>query len=299
MRSQGQTTSDAAALAGAAAIPDYNDWGDTSQVYLLATGLNSKNTVMNQDGGITGSEIEVCSGNPDSNPNCQNTTYPTPAGGVKVTKTYTAQGFFSRLLNGGNDVDLTVNSIAWLGGPAKARPDLPIGLCQAEVGYPQNCSDSSTGVIWDGVGNQSSSTNDDSAWWTAIDVETNASDCRDIVKHPEKIPELKMRDPINRNNGQVASCLMDVAKRFKNCPSTCDPVNRPDCTVLLPVFDCTSNPNQSAPVLGFAKLCITEVKDQGEPKYVKGPLVCKIGIPDTIGGGEFFGVYAQHPVLVQ
>lgn len=304
VRTQGQAAVDAAALRGAAAIPNYNVAGDTTMVYDMAGTGFTDNKVMSKDPEITGSNIEMCADNP-SNPNCQTTTYPTPAGGVKVTKTYSAPLFFAaRLLNGGSsNVNLTVNSIAWLGGPGGLKPDLPIGMCQAQVGYPDTCSDknpSEEKITWDGVGNQTASPTDDSAWWTPIDVQASASDCKKLVEDPSKFPLLHIDDPILRNNGQVTSCLNDIANTYASCPSTCDYKNPPpECTALVPVFDCTANPNQSAPVVGFAKICITGVKAQGEPKYIKGPLICNVPIPGAIGGGPFFGVYASRPVLTK
>jgi len=304
VKTQAQRTVDAAALRAAAAIPNYNNAGDTSMVYSMATGVNAANTVMNQDAQIGGSNIELCADNPNS-PTCLATTYPTPAGGVKVTKAYSAPLFLSgRLLNGGNNnVDLNVSSIAWLGGPGGLTPDLPMGMCQSQVGYPNKCSDSPSlpkeDIVWDGIGNQSASTTDDSAWWTPIDVQTDASDCRKLIQDPSKFPLLHIDDLILRNNGQVTSCLNDIANTYAGCPSTCDPVGHPECTRLVPVFDCAANPNQSAPVVGFAKLCITEVKAQGTPKYIKGPLICNVPVPGAIGGGAFFGIYASRPVLVK
>jgi len=305
VKTQAQRTVDAAALRGAAAIPNYNKAGDTSMVYDMASGINDANKVMSQNAQVAGSDIQMCSGIPNT-PNCLTTTYPTPAGGVRVAKAYTAPLFLSgRLLNGGNSsVDLNVNTIAWLGGPAGLRPDLPLGMCSSQVGYPDKCSDSPTlptqDIVWDGVGNQSASPTDDSAWWTPIDVsQTDASDCRQIVADPTKIPFLYMDQLISRNNGQVTSCLNDIANKYQTCPSTCDPIGHPECTRLVPVFDCAANPNQTAPIVGFAKLCITQVQAQGNPKYIKGPLICNVGIPGTIGGGAFFGVYASRPVLVK
>jgi hypothetical protein len=298
VRSQGQTAVDAAALRGAAALPNYNNTkGDSTKVIAMVTEINSDNAVMNEGAGLTNTDVDFCTGTPDS-PTCPSSDI--PASGVKVTKTYAAPLFFSRILNGGkSSTNITVSSIAWL-GRAECGPNcFPVGLCKDQVKYPASCSKSDE---WDGVANQSPSTTDDSAWWTPVDVSTNAKACKDMVNDPRKVPNIKVGDLVDRSNGQIGSCLEDVETRFidtSDCSAAKCAAKHPACTVVLPVFDCIGSPTHPAPVEGFVSLCISDVQSKSKPKFVQGTMICDVTPSGSGGGGPFLGTYGERPTLVK
>src|SRR5262245_14782194 len=126
VKSQGQKATDAAALAGAAAIPNANTSGNQTKVNEMSKAFNTKNVVMNTAAGIVDSDVVLCDGNPNAiPPNCNAAVLPAKAGGVKVTRTYTTPLVFTRFVNGLPSTDLAVSSIAWLGGPGGC----PSGQC--------------------------------------------------------------------------------------------------------------------------------------------------------------------------
>lgn len=274
VRSQGQSAVDAAALRGAAALPNYNHTNDATKVNTMVRGINADNRVMNQGAGLEDTHIEFCTGTPEG-PDCPSLT--TPATGVRVTNTYTAPLFFAGILNeGNNSANITVSATAWLGGPAECGADcLPIGLCPAQVG---TCG--------------SSTTANNSAWWTPV-AATNPT-CKDMVNDPSLVPNIKVGDLVHRSG---SSCLEDVETRFitKNGCTAEKCGKDPACTVTLPVFDCSGTAGGPAPVKAFVSLCITAVKSPA----ITGTMTCDIAAPGTSAGGPFLGTYGERPTLVK
>ncbi|MGH7770703.1 MAG: pilus assembly protein TadG-related protein, partial [Candidatus Binatia bacterium] len=302
VRTQGQAATDAAALRAAAAIVNYNSTGSTTQVYNMAAGLNSNNTVMNQAAGVVGADIEFCTGDPNGVPTCSPGTFPIPARGVRVTRTYSTPLFFSQLLNGGSNANITVSSTAWLGGPGGLRPELPVALCKDEIQFNPDtltCVPSLPAEF-------SPNNKDNAGWWNKADSgQPSASECKNMVKDPETIPYLNINDIIDLNNGEVTSCHKEIEDKFKNCTAaSCSgaegQAKKDFCTVILPIVDCQNSINTNEPVLGFAAMCITKVKSTpASQAVIEGTLNCNVQAQGAIGAGPQFGIYADRPVLVK
>ncbi len=316
VRTQGQTAVDASALSAAAALPTYSTGGNTTSVFDMATAFNSSNNVMNSSSGIAGSSdgstnVELCTGKSTS-PVC------VPAGsvsdtkkvaGVKVTRIYQAPLFFGKLFNGGSTSNITVSSIAWLGGPGGLRPDLPAALCKAEVGYDPNApggptcsSDPPFNAI-----DFTPANSDNAGWWNLVGAGVpSASECKNMVDGKTPVPFLNLNDMIDLNNGNINSCQKAIEDKFMKPPKSCssdkcalaatDP-QRIACTVILPIVDCGKSTNTNQPVLGFAAMCITNVVANSA---FNGTLNCNVKPPEPpLGGGDSFGIYAGRPVLVK
>lgn len=307
VRTQGQASVDAAALRGAAAIPSYNDsLGSQAKVIQLATGVDSNNTVMNQNSGTAASAttIQVCSGSPDS-PACPAAGVPpvVPGTAVQVTRTYPTPLFLTRLINGVDSTNISVSSIAFLGGVGGDTPDLPVVLCGQALGFDFSNPAGSTCVPTPSTFNPN--TNDTAGYWNYPATDhINASTCRDYVNNPGNMPYVNTNDIIDTGNGVAASCLQDIDQRFQNCNvATCalpaDNDLRKACTVVLPIVDCPSSITPALPVKGFASVCVTAVESTGKDKYISGTLVCNVPAPGSRGGGLFLGTYAERPVLVK
>jgi hypothetical protein len=305
-RSQGQAATDAAALRAAAAIPHYNSGGNTSEIENMATGINSNNTVLNQSADIAGNDIELCNGNPNDTPNCLPGagTYPTPAAGVKVTKTYSIPLFFARRLSETNNVDITVSSTAWLGGAAGLYPTLPVVLCGQELGIDfyksDSCEPYSTKFTPDGV--------DNSGYWFGYGESTDSDVCKARVNGTQQVPYLGVGYQIELKNGQDNNCHKAIEKRFQGCDvDACNGGGIPnangktaqDCTAFVPIVNCPKTINNQETVAGFAAMCITEVNSKSSDKYIAANRVCGATGPNSFGGGPDFGVYAERPVLVK
>lgn len=330
VRTQGQAAVDAAALRGAAAIRNYNATTDPTMVHSMVSGLNADNTVMNQSAGLTGANVEFCTGDPD-NPTCPSATI--PARGIRVTKPYTAPLYFGKLFKNGTTTDITVSAIAWLGGVCGFNPDLPIALCAQQINYTKDaqgnfyCDES---LMTDLNPNTI-----DNAGWYAIPDSANASICKKMASGEEPVPYVNYEQEINLNNGQITSCHQVIEDRFaaagcftprltepiydaegnkigetviqEGVPGTqCtdelayddDPLEQA-CTVTLPVVTCENTINQQEPVDGFASVCISYI--QSEPAsdaVMEVSLNCNV-TRDANGGCPDIGTNGKYPVLVK
>jgi Flp pilus assembly protein TadG len=303
VRSQSQTAVDAAALAGAAGIPNYNTTGDSTVVDNLIQA--SDNSVIKGPAGLKMTDAQFCGGS-SSSPTCPWANSKT-AGGVKVTRTFQAPIFFGRLLDGKSTADITVSSTAWLGGAQGLRPDLDVAICgnppPAGVGYDPSDPDGPTCRTTAPTIDFSPSTTNNGAWW-AFGTNINASNCRDFVNHPDTIPFVQRDDSINLNNGQITSCMKAVDDRFEACtPTICNGPDSPTkraCTVIIPIITCPGGPiTGSLPVQGFAAMCITDVvSNPASNASIQGNLICNV-TAEAVPGAPFFGIYPDHAALVK
>ncbi len=307
VRSQGQTATDAAALRAAAAIPNYNIAGSAGLVHAMASNINSNNTVFNRSADISAGDIALCEGDPDSNPNCVpgSGPYPTPARGVQVTKTYSIPLFFSRVLNNGDNANITVSSTAWIGGPMGLYPTLPVVLCGQQLGF-----DFSTGLSCDPDYTSSFTPDgtDNSGYWFGLGESTDSDVCKARVNGSQDVPYISVGDEIELKNGQDNNCHKAIENRFAGCDeAACNGGGAPnangktvdDCTVFVPIIDCPQTINNQDTVAGFAAICIRDVNSKGRDKYIEGQTRCGVTAPNSVGGGPIFGVYADRPVLVK
>jgi hypothetical protein len=288
VKSQGQAAVDAAALAGAAGLPAYNDKKLAGDVLLRVSSLNNSNFIMNQSANITSGDVQFCSGSPT---NCGATIW--PADGIRVTKAIPTPLFFANLLNGGNSTTINVSAVAWLGSPGVVRPDLPVALLDCQVGYPGTCSATAT---LDGF-NQSPNPKDDSAFTSYFTHNASAKVFKDMVNDPSLIPLVKTGEAIELNNGQVNSALKEIEEAFNDKKGTDG-----NWCVILPVISCkdleNGNPVQQAKVVGFAQMCITKVDTKGNPKSIQASLNCGVLVSGP-GSGTNFGANATVPILVK
>jgi len=304
VRSQGQAGVDAAALRGAAAIPNYNNTlGDDSQVKIMAKGLDSSNTVMNQDGGVAAAgstAIEVCSGSTNTSV-CPAKEKPPAASGtsVRVTRTYSTPLFFSRLLSGGGNTNITVSATAYLGGLAAGGPDLPGAIRECALKLPFSCQA------------RSFTTSSAELVTASVDLvgegllhllpETGSNVC-DMAAGTAAVPEVQVGQRIA--GGGAGNCFYQKLKERYCTEMTgnknCDGDEGAWCYVTMPVVDC-----QGLTVTGFATMCITKVQDgtNGTKKLVEAVFCCSHteSGPTVLGPteAEFYGTYADRPVLVR
>ncbi|MGI0013755.1 MAG: pilus assembly protein TadG-related protein [Nitrososphaera sp.] len=313
VRTQGQAATDAAALRAAAAIPNYNTSGSTTLAYNMASGLNSNNTVMNQAAGVAGADVQFCTGDPNGTPNCSAATFPTPALGVSVTKTYSTPLFFSRILNGGNNANITVSSIAWLGGPGGLCPDLPIALCAQNIGYNPSAGDFTCNESLDAT--LIPNTTDSAGWWAPLGQQANASWCSGVISGNISPPCTSFSQTINLNNGEINTCQDALQDKFAalgcftpkqgntpgipgtQCAPGGDPELRKKCTVTLPVVVCGNAINQQQDIVGYASACIKYIQDNPDA-YSQINLECSATAAGP-GGGVFLGTYATRPALIK
>jgi hypothetical protein len=301
VRTQGQSATDASALAGAAAIPAVNSSGSPAQANTMATANNSNNKVMNQAAGIAASNVQVCDGSPSS-PGCPATNL-SKAGGVKVSKTYNTPLFFTRLLNGVGNTNISVESTAWLGGPVEidGEGDLPVTLCASGVGYDPSAPNCLAGK---NPGNMAPHRSGVAGWWNK-DAPASAKACKDHVDGSVPMPHVAIGDTINVQNGQDTSCMKKIEDRFASCTTAiCNgPAStaKTNCTVVLPIVSACTPFNQTRVVNGFVALCVTRVQaNPASSAAIEGVVGCGVQAnSEGLGGGPFFGVYADHPVLVK
>ena len=302
VHSQAQAAVDAAALAGAAAIPDYHiKNGDMTNLIALSTSFNGAtnqpdtNEVANSGPDIQTGDIalKVYDGVDIKDPQTNN---PLERNAVQVTKNYEVPLFFTKLINT-ITWNISVTATANMSGPSCFKPDLPLALIDdsatTALCQPLNCGTEVTYAL------QSPSTLDTSSFFNFDGEIASASRCRDMVNNGMGSKMICAGDNIALNNGQVTSCLSDMENK---CTSlACSPGN--PWIVDIPVVSSkvlqSGNPNQSAPIAGFARIGITEVNDHGSPKYIKFNVMCNQVSPDTAAGGTTCGLLAQKPILIK
>jgi hypothetical protein len=280
VRSQGQAAVDPSALSGAAAIPDYNKGG--SKLGQMVSAFNATNTVMNAGAGLTLSNVTLLSYPSDPSNSL-------PPNAIRVEKGFPTPLFLWRLF-GKEFSTISVHAVGALLPPGGLKPELPIALMDCQVGYPQRCG---VPQILDGF-NTSPSPNDDSAFTSFLIKNASASEFKMMVEDPSTIPYVSVGMRIELNNGSVNSTLKAIEDKLKSKVSLwCN---------LVPVISCAGlngNPNQQAAVAGFAQICLTKIKSQGNPKTITASLNCDVQASGTPGLGARFGLYADHPVIVE
>src|SRR5713226_2742293 len=315
IRSQGQAAVDAAALSGAAGIPNYNTTADPSKISSLVAAPN--NTVLGQTLSFS-TNGQICGGD-SNNPQCPWTGAASQAAGVRVTKSYATPLFFSRILDPSTaNTNISVSSIAWLGGVEGLQPNLPVVLCAGPIGYDPSAPSCRTPHRISMQGCDSSITNNancnsggnNGGWWTPQSVSASDSQCRCYVDArfgstcSSPPPFLNIGDTINLQNGVSNDCHKDIgdSTRYGNCTeSVCsgsDATAKANCTVEIPIVaNCTFNGSQN--VIGFAAMCITKVDSSGANGFIDGDLNCSAESSTANPGGPQFGIYPTKAVLVR
>jgi Flp pilus assembly protein TadG len=298
VRSQSQTAIDAAALSGAAAVPAYNQDGSTGQIKDRVEAFNgpgtdaSSNNVMNQSAGLNGSQVNqggdaeviIYNSTTDSITAPAN---PAAANGVRVGKGFNTPLFFARLLNGGLPTTINVTATAVM----RVRPSLPVNLiCPNPPGACPPPPGSQIIMEF----RASPSPQDNHSFTSYFIHNASASVMKDMVLNPSLIPCVSNGDPIELNNGQMNSLLEKIKDAWNKNKKPVDLDNNPYTPpvdawpVLVPVVSINGNPNQSAPIMDFRWIAITNVVSQGSPKTIT-----------AIFGGGNLGLSYCGPHLVR
>ena len=300
VKSQAQAAVDAAALAGAAGIPNYIALdGDKDIVDRLALSFNGDptsddtNPVAKGDPLIETARVFMSVYDGAS---VQPATDVPSTNAVQVEKQYTVP-----LFGGVLDMvqwSVTVRAAATLGSPGCAEVNFPVALVAdgtQDFCSVSRCDQGSSIAI------QTNSNVDNSAFFNYYGNPVSASSCRAMVDGSAR-RTICAGEEIELNNGQMTSCLQEM-NRY------CDEI---DCdnvpwVVTVPVVTSAAiatvnngnNPVQQAPIAGFARIWIGEIIDNGSLKSISYTRLCNQTLPDSVSGGINCGLIAQAPVLVQ
>lgn len=130
---------------------------------------------------------------------------------------------------------------------------------------------------------------EDNGGWFAVDPDNvNAATLKDYIKN-DSVPPLNIGDTLDLQNGVVDSALSLIKEELAN--------HTDGWVVLLPVVD-TPKFNHTDQIDAFVPVKITEVKESGTPKYVKGKILTMAEAASALPGGGNFGALAP-PKLVQ
>jgi Flp pilus assembly protein TadG len=130
---------------------------------------------------------------------------------------------------------------------------------------------------------------EDNGGWFAVDPDNvNASTLKDYIKN-DSVPPLHIGDTLDLQNGTV-----DAALKLLNDELALHPDG---WVVLLPVVD-TPKFNHTDQIDSFVPVKITEVKESGSPKYVKGTILTMAEAASALPGGGKMGALAP-PKLVR
>ena len=268
VRSQAQPAVDAAALAAASGLI-----GGKAEVETRVAAYNTTNDYVGKPGSTLGAaNVTPISYDGSS---IQLATYGT-ANGVRVglekagTNPYTANSessvasplFLTPLLNllgftAPAQANLNITATAVL----QHRPELPIAIVGCTVG--------DTTLSW----SQTPSPTDNSAFTSFTLGSANTNLMRELVSaNCSTIPPVGIGTCINLNNGQDTPVLKEIIK--VHGPFTNPPKDPEDCFLvpIIPDLPVGGNINKCRPMQGLARMCITEVKDNGSPKYVAGKI---------------------------
>src|SRR5262245_28690575 len=269
VRSQAQPAVDAAALAAASGLI-----GGKAEVEARVAAYNTTNDYVGTPGRTLGAANVtpiVYDGS-----NIQLATYGT-ANGVRVglekagTNPYSANTessvvsplFLTPLLNllgftAPAQANLNITATAVL----QHRPELPIAIVGCKVG--------DTTLTW----SQTPSPTDNSAFTSFTFGSANVNLMRDLVSaNCSTIPPVGIGSCINLNNGQDVPVLKEIVKVFGPFSSP-KPKDPEDCFLvpIIPDLPVGGNINKCRPMQGLARMCISEIKDKGSPKYVAGKI---------------------------
>jgi Flp pilus assembly protein TadG len=130
---------------------------------------------------------------------------------------------------------------------------------------------------------------DNGGWFAVAPDNVNASTLKDYIIN-DSVPPLNIGDTLDLQNGVVDSALKLIGDELATYPD--------GWVVFLPVVD-TPKFNHTDQVDAFVPVKITEVKESGNPKYVKGTVLTMAEAASALpGGGGKFGAMAP-PKLVQ
>lgn len=189
---------------------------------------------------------------------------------------------FSRILGGMADKDITAEAIGLVGYVGAGTGTFPLAPDEGKL--PPNNTPFRIHLNPDGQ--------DDGAWHSYKDPNTNANDLRQYVDGTKVGPPLSVGDNIYVQNGVDASVLQAIADQLAAKTAAGEPYN-----VLVPIIPDGAHAT-TAEVQGFATMEITDVVTTGGDKYIEAHIVPDFVAPGTQPGGPPNGTWSWPPVMV-
>jgi Flp pilus assembly protein TadG len=313
VRSQGQRSVDAAALAGASAVPGgadlevynrvaafnstnakaLNDYVGSSQAANKLSSSHvtfivydkSKNTITKVDNALAANGVRVALEN--TNP------YNGPVGGAMTSPLFLTPllNLLGSSISGSQSV--SVSAVAY----TEPIPGLPIAIAGCPIPNPlptpSNPNPPPT-CTEDGVTDSCTTTNgvtqcykcnviqvpsprDNSCFTTFTISSSNAKTMKEIIQNNKTcgaIPPVNINTPIELNNGQINSVMQELDTLGPFSGANVRATSD-DC-YLVPVVPVTSTCNQTSPLTSWARMCIRNVDTKGSPKVVLSDLTCPV-----------------------
>lgn len=323
VRGLGQPAVDAAALAGASAVPTQNPFEVNSRVAtfnLTNDFVNSKSAtaqIQNDGKNVTyiywnfaTGDISQVGGIRSANGVRVALEQTNPYDGVSKNTAINAPLFLTPLFNvlgisTAKTTNINVSAVAVI----QRIPGIPIVI--AGCPPPGACESVSTAADGTLTGKkcklaQSPSTNN-SGWTSYAMKSANAKAFKEMVDEPTtcsgKIPAVDVGANICLQNGVDDSVLTELYSFYNSNIDNLvgsDPSATPhvaDCA-LIPVVDArvTDFTKCDVPIISFAKLCIRDVITTGSPKYVYGDITCNRSVYDTIENASTKNCYIPRLV---
>ena len=294
VKNQAQGAVDAAALAAAAAIPNYNVGGDRTKVDQLVTSYNGMGSVSRTN--------SVMSSDPDIQPlNLKFVHFDdglvtaaasaADANAVRITKGYTAPLFLSKVF-GRITQDLSVSAVAMVGPPRCTTPTLPIALSVCD-GLPKYCDQTKCGVSYT-IAFASNANEDNMAVFDYPGQPTDANRCKNMTNGSLPMGPLCANEQIGLNNGEVNGCKHDMEDKCELLE--CSP-EKP-WKVIVPIIGCIGQFVQDTPFYGFAMIGVTDMDTHGSYKSITFKVICDETFPGVPGGTTECGA-VTGPILVK
>ncbi len=207
---------------------------------------------------------------------------PSQVNAVQAVASRTTDVYFGGIITGSNTIDLSANATVLVGTVGGTYGAAPIAIDEDKVpsdGEPFEIQ------FYPNPG--------DGCWhvFKPGDFDGQGSSLiRDLINGTEAAPKLKVGDMIKVKNGQDNAAAKALQDKLAANGGTLD--------VMAPVIP-TGQHTGEAEVLGFAALHLTEVKTEGNPKYIRGVTLDNYVAPGASLGGPNYGLYAGSPKMVQ
>ena len=278
VRSQGQAAVDAATLAAVSGLPV-----SQAEVEARAAAYASTNNYLNSPNNLIDStnvsyiQYDSSTGNITDSPFAG-------ANGVRValekknpySGTTTNNGMISplfltpllNLLGSGSaqgKSDIGVSAVA----AVTAKPSIPIAIFNTTC---NNNDVNDTGKVPDVLIRQSSSPADNSCWTSYLINPPSAKQIQELFQATATCTgtptgNIGVGTPIQINNGQQNSDYADAQDLFY-------PYNPTNKCWIVPIVTKDTSCTQVSPILGWGKICPTDVQKTGSPKYIKADVYC-------------------------
>jgi Flp pilus assembly protein TadG len=206
---------------------------------------------------------------------------------VRVTLKRTVRTFFARIL-GISNVNIEASTTSYLGYAGDGgKADVPIAVQKSFL----STYAPSEKVIWQGEEN--------AQWTTFSDPPANSSKVRDMINNPNNIPPINIGDTLYMMNGMADAALKDMQNKYNINKNLAN-----EWHVVMPVVDWVNDGSeqQDGPVVGFVHFVITDIKTNGNPKYMEGYWLDGGAIvaegASHYNGNSNWGARASRPALI-